>query len=69
MSSHSNDAALPLWGSASALLAFCRETLGPRAPRIIHAFPDLPRTATGKVLKRELAQRLAELLAAAGRTL
>jgi long-chain acyl-CoA synthetase len=55
--------------TAAALLAFCRETLGPHAPRIIHAFPDLPRTATGKVLKRELAQRLAELLAASGRTL
>ena len=55
--------------AAAALLAFCREKLGPRAPRIIHPFARLPKTATGKVLKRELAQRLAELLAAAGQRL
>jgi acyl-coenzyme A synthetase/AMP-(fatty) acid ligase len=47
----------------------CREKLGPRAPGVIRSFPRLPRTATGKVLKRELAQRLAELLAASGQTL
>jgi len=55
--------------TAAALLAFCRERLGPHAPRIIHPFPHLPKTATGKVLKRELAQRLAQLLAASGQAL
>ena len=55
--------------TAAALLAFCRERLGPRAPLIVHPFPRLPKTATGKVLKRELAHRLAELLATSGRTL
>ena len=55
--------------TAAALLAFCRERLGPHAPLIVHPFPHLPKTATGKVLKRELAHRLAELLATSGRTL
>jgi len=39
--------------TAAALLAFCGERLGPRAPRIIHTVRGLPKTATGKVLKRE----------------
>jgi acyl-CoA synthetase (AMP-forming)/AMP-acid ligase II len=43
--------------TADALLAFCREKIGPRAARIVHILPELPRNAIGKVLKRELAQR------------
>src|SRR5260221_4280493 len=44
--------------SADALVAFCREQIGERAPRMIWLFAGLPKTATGKVLKRELARRL-----------
>jgi long-chain acyl-CoA synthetase len=46
--------------TAEELLAFCRERLGVRTPRIIGIFPALPRNATGKILKRELARWVAE---------
>jgi long-chain acyl-CoA synthetase len=46
--------------TADALLAFCREKIGPRAPRIVHILPELPRNAIGKVLKRELAERFSQ---------
>jgi acyl-CoA synthetase (AMP-forming)/AMP-acid ligase II len=54
--------------TADALVAFCRERLGDRAPRIVYLFSSLPKTATGKVLKRELAQRLSQLLSPSGQT-
>jgi long-chain acyl-CoA synthetase len=42
-----------------ALLAHCRETLAPyKIPRRIVFAEDLPRTSTGKVLRRALAQTL-----------
>ena len=50
-----------------ALTAFCRSQLGDRAPRLVYPLPSLPRTATGKIRKRALAQRLSELLAPGGR--
>jgi acyl-CoA synthetase (AMP-forming)/AMP-acid ligase II len=43
--------------TAGELLAFCRDRLGPRAPRAIHLLDEFPRNAIGKVLKRELARR------------
>jgi long-chain acyl-CoA synthetase len=43
--------------TAEELLAFCRERIGPRAPRAVHILAEFPRNAIGKVLKRELAQR------------
>ena len=49
--------------TADELVAFCREQIGARAPRGISLFAELPKTATGKVLKRELAQRLAQAVA------
>ena len=49
--------------SAEALVAFCREQIGERAPVKIWLFDTLPRTATGKVLKRELAERLSRAVA------
>ena len=42
----------------AALLAACNERLGVKAPRRIFFVKDLPRNAAGKVLRRELAQRL-----------
>ena len=42
------------------LLAFCRERLGPRSPRDIHILDGFPRSAIGKVLKRELAERFSQ---------
>lgn len=45
----------------TALRAFCREHLaGYKVPRRIHFIEQLPRTPTGKVLRRELTARLAE---------
>jgi long-chain acyl-CoA synthetase len=44
-------------GTATAreILDFCRESLGSHEiPRRVHFRPDLPRTTTGKILKREL---------------
>ena len=44
--------------SGAALLAFARERLaGYKLPRSIDFVDDLPRTPTGKVLKRELRER------------
>jgi acyl-CoA synthetase (AMP-forming)/AMP-acid ligase II len=40
------------------LLTACNEHLGIKAPRRIFFVPELPRNAAGKVLRRELAQRL-----------
>lgn len=40
------------------LLAVCKERLGIKAPRRIFFVKSLPRNASGKVLRRELAQRL-----------
>lgn len=40
---------------ADALLAWCRERLGTRAPRRIVRVDALPRNANGKILRRELA--------------
>jgi acyl-CoA synthetase (AMP-forming)/AMP-acid ligase II len=43
---------------AEELVAFARERLaGYKLPRSIEFVDDLPRTATGKVLKRELRDR------------
>jgi fatty-acyl-CoA synthase len=40
------------------LLAASKEKLGIKAPRRIFFVKSLPRNASGKVLRRELAQRL-----------
>jgi acyl-CoA synthetase (AMP-forming)/AMP-acid ligase II len=46
--------------SAEELVAFARERLaGYKLPRIVLFVDELPRTATGKVLKRELRARFA----------
>jgi len=43
---------------ADALLAYCRERLGGvKAPKSVQIWPDLPRSAVGKVLKRDIRQR------------
>lgn len=42
-----------------ALLAWCRQRLGTRAPRKIVPVESLPRNAVGKVLRRELASQAA----------
>ncbi len=44
----------------AALLAWCRERLGLRAPRKIVRVDALPRNALGKVLRREIAASLRE---------
>ena len=42
---------------ADALLAYCRERLaGFKCPRTVSVVAELPRNATGKVLKRELRE-------------
>jgi acyl-CoA synthetase (AMP-forming)/AMP-acid ligase II len=53
-------AAVVLRGTASRneLIAFCRERLGDRAPSWVFVLPSLPKTATGKVLTRVLAESL-----------
>ncbi|MDF1584861.1 class I adenylate-forming enzyme family protein [Marinimicrococcus flavescens] len=40
------------------LIRFCRERLGVRAPRRLFSVESLPRNATGKILRREIAVRL-----------
>jgi long-chain acyl-CoA synthetase len=40
-----------------ALMAFCRERLGIRAPRKVIGLDRLPRSAEGKVIRRELSAR------------
>lgn len=42
---------------ARALVAFCRETLGVRAPREVFIVDAVPRNAAGKPLRRELSER------------
>ena len=44
--------------SAAELIAFCKETLADfKCPRRVEFVPSLPRTPTGKVIKRELSGR------------
>ena len=50
------------------LVAFCQQQLGARAPRGVYAFRALPRTAIGKVLKRELARQLTQSLSSPARS-
>jgi acyl-coenzyme A synthetase/AMP-(fatty) acid ligase len=38
-------------------MAFCRERLGIRAPRKVIGLDRLPRSAEGKVIRRELSAR------------
>jgi acyl-CoA synthetase (AMP-forming)/AMP-acid ligase II len=48
------------WLEPEVLIAWARERLaGFKCPRSVKFVDALPRTATGKVLKRELRQRLA----------
>jgi acyl-coenzyme A synthetase/AMP-(fatty) acid ligase len=49
--------------SAEALRKFCRERLGRRAPFLVSIEKTLPRNAMGKVVRRELAKRIAAELA------
>ncbi len=44
----------------AALLAWCRQRLGTRAPRKVIAYSTLPRNALGKVLRRELEAAAAD---------
>jgi acyl-CoA synthetase (AMP-forming)/AMP-acid ligase II len=62
-------AAVILRGAATSdeLLAYCKERIGPRAPRWVHILDSFPRNAIGKVLKRELAQRYSQQPAAPGK--
>ena len=52
--------------SADELIAFCKQHIGPRAPRRIYILSELPKNSVGKVLKRELAQQLSSAQPAAG---
>jgi acyl-CoA synthetase (AMP-forming)/AMP-acid ligase II len=45
--------------TSDALVDYCRERLGPRAPRRLFVRDELPKSLAGKVLKRELAAQLA----------
>ena len=47
--------------SVEALLAYCRERLGVKAPQRLHILPELPKNAMGKVVKRTLIASLPEL--------
>jgi acyl-coenzyme A synthetase/AMP-(fatty) acid ligase len=38
-----------------ALIAHCRDRVGPMSPSAIVALPELPRNAMGKVLRHELS--------------
>jgi acyl-CoA synthetase (AMP-forming)/AMP-acid ligase II len=55
-------ATVVLRGAASPkeLVAFCKERLGGRAPRWVFVLPRLPKTASGKVLTRKLAELLSQ---------
>jgi acyl-CoA synthetase (AMP-forming)/AMP-acid ligase II len=44
-----------------ALLAYCREQLADyKVPKAVHVVEELPRTASGKVLKRVLVEQARE---------
>ena len=43
-----------------ALMSFCRERLGIRAPRKVVALAEIPRNPQGKVVRRELSARAAD---------
>jgi long-chain acyl-CoA synthetase len=48
---------------ADAILAHCREHLAAyKVPRSVQFVPDLPRTSTGKVMRRELRTLDADLV-------
>jgi acyl-coenzyme A synthetase/AMP-(fatty) acid ligase len=51
---------------ARAFLAFCRETLGIRAPREIFIVDAIPRSGVGKPLRRELSERFSPVRRAGG---
>jgi acyl-coenzyme A synthetase/AMP-(fatty) acid ligase len=42
-----------------ALMTYCRERLGIRAPRKVIGLPEIPRNPQGKVVRRELSARAA----------
>jgi fatty-acyl-CoA synthase len=43
------------------LIARARQRLAPfKVPKVVHFVADLPRNASGKILKRELRQRFSE---------
>jgi acyl-coenzyme A synthetase/AMP-(fatty) acid ligase len=42
------------WATDSELIALCRERLGAvKTPKSVEFWPDLPRSAVGKLLRRE----------------
>ena len=42
-------------GDAEEMMAFCREKLAAyKCPRLIQFVPDVPKTSTGKIMRREL---------------
>jgi fatty-acyl-CoA synthase len=44
--------------TADDLIGWARERLAPfKVPKAVHFVPDLPRNASGKILKRELRKR------------
>jgi long-chain acyl-CoA synthetase len=43
-----------------ALLQYCRDQLGRHAPQRVFAVAGLPRTTTGKILRRNLPQQVAQ---------
>jgi long-chain acyl-CoA synthetase len=54
--------------SEAALIAFCKERLAAyKYPRMLEILPELPKTATGKLLRRQLREMHAESQKAEGR--
>ncbi len=53
--------------SPDALIEYCHERLGPRAPRRLFVLAELPKSLAGKVLKRYLSEYLAAAGPALGR--
>jgi acyl-coenzyme A synthetase/AMP-(fatty) acid ligase len=51
---------------APRLIAFCQELLGARRSQVVAIVRALPRSAAGKILKRELAKRIAGAAAGEG---